>query len=247
MVKLDKHYTDPRLVEIYDIENPRGIDTEFYLNLADELDANRIVDLGCGTGLLTRELATSGRYITGVDPAAAMLAFAQRQPGADKITWIQGDANVLGTLQADLLVMTGNVAQVFLDDSDWTTTLKLIHAALRPGGCCAFESRNPEAREWEQWNRAESFLQIDSPNGPMQSWVELVDIEDNRVRFEGHNIFTDTGERVIVESELRFRSHDEITSSLANTGFVVENVYGDWKRGPLRKDSRVMIFVARRI
>ena len=47
---------NPRLVELYDIENPRGADTDFYLSLAAELDAHRILNLGCGTGLLPREV-----------------------------------------------------------------------------------------------------------------------------------------------------------------------------------------------
>src|SRR5215813_12778864 len=99
MIKLDEHYVDPRLVELYDIENPRGADTDFYLRLAAELDARHILDLGCGTGLLTRELATPGRRVVGVDPAPAMLAFACRQPGAECVRWVEGDARALGTPQ----------------------------------------------------------------------------------------------------------------------------------------------------
>ena len=142
--------------------------------------------------------------------------------------------------------MTGNVAQVFLDDADWLTTLAAIHAALRPGGYLAFESRNPEDRAWERWNRAASYEQFDSPNGPMESWVELVSVGDGRVSFEGHNVFISTGEVVVVKSELRFRSLEELTRSLTDAGFTVEHVYGDWNKGPLLSTSRVMIFVARR-
>ncbi len=47
-MKLDRHYVDPRLVELYDHDNPRGADTDFYLRLAAVLDARRILDLGCG-------------------------------------------------------------------------------------------------------------------------------------------------------------------------------------------------------
>lgn len=78
MPDLDLHYVDPRLVALYDLENQRGADTDFYLNLAAELDACRILDLGCGTGLLTHELATTGRKVTGIDPAPA----ARRGAGA---------------------------------------------------------------------------------------------------------------------------------------------------------------------
>jgi SAM-dependent methyltransferase len=246
VIKLDAHYVDPRLVELYDIENSRGPDTDFYLGLAAPLEAHRIFDLGCGTGLLTRELATAGRQVVGVDPSAAMLAFARRHPGAERVQWVEGDAGALGTPEADLLVMTGNVAQVFLDDADWLTTLAAIHAALRPGGYLAFESRNPEDRAWERWNRAATYEQFDSPNGPMQSWLELVSVGDGRVRFEGHNVFLSTGEVLVAGSELRFRSLEELTRSLTDSGFTVERVYGDWDKGPLLSTSHPMIFVARR-
>jgi len=245
-MRLEEHYVDPRLVALYDIENSCGADTDFYQGLAAELDAHRILDLGCGTGLLTRELATPGRQVVGVDPAPAMLAVARRQPGAERVRWVEGDARALETHEADLLVMTGNVAQVFLDDADWRTTLAAIHAALRPGGYLAFESRNPDDQAWERWNRAATYEQFDSPNGPMESWLELVRVGDGRVSFEGHNIFLSTGEVVVAKSELRFRSLEELTDTLTDAGFTVEHVYGDWKKGPLLSTSRVMIFVARR-
>jgi len=245
-MRLEEHYVDPRLVALYDIENSCRADTDFYLGLAAELDAHRILDLGCGTGLLTRELATPGRQVVGVDPAPAMLAVARRQPGAERVRWVEGDARALETHEADLLVMTGNVAQVFLDDADWRTTLAAIHAALRLGGYLAFESRNPDDRAWERWNRAATYEQFDSPNGPMESWLELVRVGDGRISFEGHNIFLSTGEVVVAKSELRFRSLEELTDTLADAGFTVEHVYGDWKKGPLLSTSRVMIFVARR-
>ena len=246
-MKLDGHYVDPRLVALYDHDNPRGADTDFYLRLAATLDARRILDLGCGTGLLTQELAAvEGRVVTGVDPAPAMLAVARRQAGAERVDWIEGDASALGTPEADLAVMTGNVAQVFLDDAEWSATLHAIYVALRPGGYLAFESRNPDAHAWEQWTHDATYERIDSPFGPMERWLELVRVGKDRVRFEGHNIFTATGEVVVVGSELRFRSQAELTDSLSSVGFTVVQVYGDWDGSPMTSASRVMIFVASR-
>src|SRR4051794_9200939 len=111
-MKLDLHYVDPRLVELYDSANPRGADTDFYIQLAADLNARTILDLGCGTGLLTRELAVGDRHVIGVAPAPAMLAVARRHPGAERVRWIEGDSGAMGRPDADLVIMTGNVAQV---------------------------------------------------------------------------------------------------------------------------------------
>ena len=246
MAKLDKHYVDPRLVALYDLENLRGADTDFYLNLATEIEARHILDLGCGTGLLTCELATADRHVVGIDPSPAMLALARQKSAASRVHWVEGDASVLGSPDADLLVMTGNVAQVFLEDHDWLATLSHIHDALRSGGYLAFESRNPADRAWERWNRADTYEQFDSPNGAMESWLEVVSVGEDRVHFQGHNVFLSTGETVVVDSELRFRSYAELNRTLTDTGFTVEHVYGDWHRGSFQSTSRLMIFVARR-
>jgi SAM-dependent methyltransferase len=245
-VKLDLHYIDSRLVELYDKDNPWGIDTDFYVQLAVEVEARTIIDLGCGTGLLTRELAAEGRKVIGVDPSSVMLAYARQQPNAHLVQWTEGDASVLGKAEADLVLMTGNVAQVFLEDSDWFATLRAIHTALKPNGYLAFESRNPDARAWENWNPKATYERTSSPYGVMESWLELVSMSSGRVRFKGHNVFNNTGEALVVDSELRFRSLAEFTDSLQNVGFSVEHVYGGWHRQPVTISSQVMVFVARR-
>ncbi|VAW30777.1 hypothetical protein MNBD_CHLOROFLEXI01-2617 [hydrothermal vent metagenome] len=243
-MKLDEHYVDPRLVQLYDIENPRGVDTDFYIELAADLNPKLIVDLGCGTGLLTRELAIEGRQVVGVDPALAMLTFARRQPGADKVQWIEGDSATLGSRNADLVIMTGNVTQVFLEKSEWDITLRTIHSTLKAGGHLAFESRNPDNKAWEKWNRENTFQRIDSLHGPIESWLELVNVSNGKACFNSYNVFINSGEEVVVSSELRFRSQTELTDSLNNAGFAVENVYGDWDRGLVENSSRVMVFIA---
>lgn len=58
-------YTDPRFVALYDTLNPFAADTSFYLELAKKLSASSIIDLGCGTGLLTCELAKRGYRVVG--------------------------------------------------------------------------------------------------------------------------------------------------------------------------------------
>ncbi len=119
--------------------------------------------------------------------------------------------------------------------------LRCVLVAILPSRAATLTSR-----AWERWTRDATYERIDSPFGPMECWLELVHVGNDRVHFAGHNIFTDTGEVVVAGSELRFRSQAELTDSLTNAGFTVEHVYGDWDGSPLTSASRVMIFVASR-
>jgi SAM-dependent methyltransferase len=246
-MNLDLHYTDPRLVEMYDLENAGRDDINFYLGLATQLGAQNILDLGCGTGTLTVELATPNRKVVGVDPSPVMLSIARGKPGAEWVQWVEGDSGTLGTPGADLLLLTGNVAQVFLEDSDWAAVLSHAHAALRPGGHIAFESRNPKAREWEHWNPETTYTRIETSHGLVESWLEVAQVNSNTVRFEGHNVFKATGEDIIASSKLRFRSQAELTLSLTTAGFTIKHLYGNWQQEPFTDSSRLLVFVAQRV
>lgn len=147
---------------LYDLDNPGGEDHAYYRALADEVGARSIIDLGCGTGLLTRSLATPGRTVVGVDPSATMLDYARRQPGADSVRWIHGDASAIAPAgTADLAICTGN-AIMHLGPEDLSSALTALAGALRPGGTLSFESRNPAYRAWRSWTTEATYGERDS-------------------------------------------------------------------------------------
>ena len=81
----------------------------------------------------------------------------------------------------------------------------------------------------------------------MESWLEQVSVQPGRVAFEGHNDFLETGDVVVVPSELRFRTQAEWTRPLSDHGLAIEHLYGDWQRGLVTPKSRFMVFVVRRL
>jgi SAM-dependent methyltransferase len=246
-------FYDPRLVAIYDKVNPIAEYQTFYLDLAAKLSASSISDIGCGTGLLTCELAKRGHRLIGIEPSKAMLEVARRRACGKRVEWIEGDALRLGALRADLVIMTGHVAQFFLDDEDWHSALIAIREALCPGGHIAFESRNPLVQPWADekiedhidWLSRTSRRRVDDPvAGRVEWWTQLLEVEDDRVRQEIHYLFAHSGEELVSTNELRFRTRAELSRTLSDAGFSVESVFGDWDGRPADAASRELIFVA---
>jgi SAM-dependent methyltransferase len=189
-------------------------------------------------------LARLGYELTGVDPSAEMLAIARRGAHGDRVRWIHGGADRLDANVADLAIMSGHVAQFFVADAGWVDALRALRRAVRPGGRLAFESRNPDVREWERWTRAAAVTVHDPVAGPIEIWAEVDAVDGDVVSFTNHYQFLTTGDDVPSQAQLRFRSEAELRDSLGAAGFTVECVYGDWDRRPASASTRELIVVA---
>jgi SAM-dependent methyltransferase len=235
----DDPYGDEQLVELYDLDNPAGEDHKYYVMLAG--GARKIVDFGCGTGLLTRSLAAPGRVVIGIDPSPTMLGYARRQPGAGAVTWIDGDHRALEPSgDVDLVISSGNTMMHVAEHAD---AVAAVAAALRPGGVFAFESRNPAARAWEQWTSEATYGERDTPAGHLKEWLELTEVGNGRVVFDAHNVFPDGHDR-IYRNVLYFRTAEEITADLTAAGFADVTIDGGWHGEPFTGKSRLMVFRA---
>lgn len=239
-----REFSEPRLAKLYDVLNPLGADSAFFLRQVRKLAPSSIIDIGCGTGILTRELAKIGHTIIGLDPAAEMLALARQRP-CDNVAWINGDATVLPEGDADLAIMTSHVAQFLLDDVSWQETLQSTHDALRSGGHLIFDSRNPLVSPWENWTKKNSLRHMSTGEGQVTSWFQVLGVQGNRVRYEIHYLFAEEDE-VISENELVFRTIDELVRSLTDAQFSIERIYGDWDGSLATPLSPEHIVIARR-
>jgi len=238
----DAIFAHPRLAPVYDaFDGPRD-DLAAYVSIAGELGADRVLDVGCGTGCLAILLAGTGRTVVGADPAAASIEVARSKDGSAAVTWIQGDAAAIPAIGADLALMTGNVAQVFLTDEDWARVLRAIGAALRPRGYLVFETRRPERRAWQEWAADTGPVTLDIPgSGPVEQRREVTAVNLPLVSFRYTYRFLADGAVVTSDSTLRFRGRDELRESLAAHGYRVLDV----REAPDRP-GREFVFIAQR-
>ncbi|RYC09914.1 class I SAM-dependent methyltransferase [Ciceribacter ferrooxidans] len=243
---VDDAFSRHDMAILYDSFNGDGPDREFYLRLAGS--PCRILDLGCGTGSLTLALARRGHAVTGLDPAPGMLAVARAKDTDRIVEWVSGSAMGF-TLdrEFDLVIMTGHVFQVFLDDPEASAVLASAYKHLAPGGRLAFESRNPLVREWERWTEPLTRARADVPDlGPVEVYYRVQQVEAEHVTFDTVFTLIETGERRTSASTLRFPGRATIARLLDDAGFRTVDWYGDWKRSPLTPQSSEIIAIASR-
>lgn len=235
----DEIFAHPRLAAIYDaFDGARG-DLTAYLDIAEELGARQVLDVGCGTGCLAVLLAERGHTVVGVDPAEASLQVAKAKSPNGRISWVHGDTSTLPQVDADLAVMTGNVAQVFVTDAEWVQALAGVRAALRPHGHFVFETRRPERRAWRDWPGVD-VRDIEGV-GRVERRLDLIDVSLPLVSFRyTYRFFVD--DTVLTStSTLRFRDRDEVEQTLTDQGYRVEEV----REAPDRPGLE-HVFIARR-
>lgn len=242
---IDAIFADPRLARLYDALNPVEEDLLGLVEFAGDRSL-RVLDLGCGTGRLALMLAERGHDVVGVDPAAAMLEVARTRDRGGRVRWIEADARGLdlGDDRFDLVVMTGNVFQVFLTDDDARAVLASARRHLAPGGRLTFESREPSAREWETWTPEETreVVSVDGI-GHVEVCYAFIERRGDLVTFETRHVLPD-GRRLATPSTLRFRTRDEISELLRDTGYTEVRWFADWRGTPFTTEALEIVPIA---
>jgi SAM-dependent methyltransferase len=216
------------------------------LDMLRPVQGARILDMACGTGRHSIELARRGFSVVGVDIAPDLLEIADGEAvrlGADGVTFFEADMRALdyeGEFDVVLNLNDGAIGY-FESEQENHRSFEAIAAALRPGGCNLLQLPNVLY--------AETHL-------PQKTWiagkdmVELIDHRwDSRSRYlEGSTTPIIVGEPFEGVEPIPFRqrlySVDELRELYESVGMSLANVFrGNGKPRP-PKDSQFEIFVA---
>ncbi|MBD8035902.1 class I SAM-dependent methyltransferase [Solibacillus sp. A46] len=230
---------------VYDQVNGWGIDDEFFLTLLKKINVKTIADLGCGTGRLTTHFAKAGYQITAIDPNEEAIEYAKNKQHSSEVTWIVGDSTNLQTNTYETVIMTANVAQVFLTEESWEKVVADAFRALKPGGHFIFDTRNPLVKVWEEWEKDTTpDLATDLLNGePLEIWTQYEGLANDVFTFYETVKRKHTEEVVIHEKmQLKFRTQEAIYESLKRAGFSQVQIYGDWEFNQATSKTKSFIF-----
>jgi 2-polyprenyl-3-methyl-5-hydroxy-6-metoxy-1,4-benzoquinol methylase len=118
-----------------------------------DVSGRRVLDAGCGNGYFSRMLARAGAKVTGVEPASALVEFADESERAEPlgVRYLRADLCSLPDLGQFAAVVASMVLPAV---PDWEGALAACADRLAPGGRLVFSVNHPcfeqLASSWQQ-------------------------------------------------------------------------------------------------
>jgi ubiquinone/menaquinone biosynthesis C-methylase UbiE len=225
----------------------------FYCGLVGN-ETRRILDLACGTGVITGALAqrfaerpgaSQQTRVVGVDESAAMLRIARARDARPE--WILGDMRwppVQGPF--DLVVCCYNTVQSLVTDVDLSVFLSSVASVIGPKGVFAFDIMQPDLPYLDR-TRQEHVARTVFDEGTRRQLQHLrkysYDARSGILSIK-HRL-VGTGGQVIARLDQRYRQYStsEIERALACAGLFARRRYGDLDGSRLTTASKRQIFV----
>lgn len=125
---------------INDVDYKKWVD--YYFKIFDyyKINPHSALDLGCGTGNITLEMAKRGMEMTGADLSAEMLSVAREKSEDRDILYLNQDMRefeLYGTV--DVIVSALDCINYITDKRDLLKVMRLANNYLEPGGLFIFD------------------------------------------------------------------------------------------------------------
>lgn len=233
----------------YDVDYPAWADYIEKHFRKNTLPGNTVLDLACGTGSLTKELALRGYEMIGVDRSPEMLAQA-----AEKNRGIAPIEPIFLCQSMEKLDLYGTIDACVccLDSVNYVTRPKTlqraferVHLFLTPGGLFLFDINSPEKLEG-----LDGQVFLDETEDAYCVWrtefskrSRICSYFMDIFRLDPETEQWDRGEELHRE---RAYTVPELTNLLEEAGFTDIRTFGELKTRPPKPDEPRIFFTARK-
>jgi SAM-dependent methyltransferase len=201
----------------------------------------RILDVPCGEGRLSIELASRGYKVTGVDFNKHFLMTGEtiaRKEGL-VIVWHQGDMRDLHWKDAFDAVICMWQSFGYFDDQGNQEFIKAVSRSLKKGGHFLLDTQAAETLY--PVYKTEDKFRIAGVKAIVNRYMDH-ETSRNMERFT----FTKKGKRRSYHSSIRIYTYQEVANILGQNAFSQIKSFGSFSRDPFRFGASRLLMVVRR-
>ena len=235
---------------------------DFYCQLAQSTKAasGNVLEVACGTGRVSQQLAKSGVDVTGIDLSPELLEVA-REKSADvqNIHWVVGDMRSFDLGQTfGLAIIPGHSFQFMLTPDDQVSCLECTKRHLSPEGVLVVHLDHQDVSwlgslprqamgtfsEWRELKHPLTGRTIRTSNEwAFEPSTQTATVTTVWEEVGPGDVVVQRWQRdpMLLHCVFRF----EMEHLLRRTGYSVEAVYGDFYKTTLKDESDQMIWVAK--
>lgn len=204
-----------------------------------------VLDLCCGTGIVTIPLAETGLEVVGVDISPEMLeqAKAKAKNSTNPTFYLQDALEFISAQRFGLTLMTGNAFQAFLSEEHVKALLAKVYEHLEPGGVFIFDTRLPEGYDFTLDDDFKLWSEYKDASGNPARFLAkqaAFDAEHGLLRYEMQDVFADGTVKPSSES-LKFTPLTTLLAWVRASGFKVVGQYQNWHLEPLQAGSAAIV------
>ena len=203
----------------------------------------RVLDLCCGMGRHSVELAAMGYEVTGVDASPHLLSRARQRAKAASVNvdWVLGDARSFNRKEMfDAVICMYSSFGQFADEASDRSLLEVVYAALEDCGVAIIDVFGKEvlarlfvSRDWVEDERGRLLLRRRS-------------VQENWTRIENEWILLEDGLQTRFRMHQRLYDAQELSLALTTAGLTVEKVFGGFDGRPYDLSAQRLIALARK-
>lgn len=205
-----------------------------------------VLDLACGTGRMTAELADRGYDMIGVDISAEMLSVAARDRSRKNILWLMQDMRsfeLYGSVGA--VVCCLDAVNCMMTPADLKKCFSTVHNYLDPKGIFVFDVNSPYKFE----NIFADNAYILEDDGVFCGWRNFYD-KKSRVCDFYLTFFEKKGEKYERYDEIQREkcySEEQLKKALEACGFSVLGLFGGLDLSPVKENTERIFVVAQKL
>jgi SAM-dependent methyltransferase len=234
----------------YDWENARTLgrrDVPFWTSVAKQA-RGRVLELGCGTGRVSKPLIDAGVDLVGIDRSAAMLA-RFRSAEASRSKCIRGDIRALPFADESFAAVIApyGILQSLTRDRDLAATLGSVARVTKRGGLLGIDLV-PDVPNWREYQDREQLRGRDGA----RHLTLIESVHQNRRRRQTRFTQTYIERRGAKETTHRFDlvfrtlTVPQMIDRLERAGFGVDRLLGDYRGRAWDPRAEVWILLAKK-